>query len=105
MTTTHIDLLQALEAQFRPVLDHSPDGVYLWLDDAHKICNDRLAAMFGYTAPEWCATSNFLASFVAEADQEQFGWNYQNHVANLAFPVTFRFHGRRKDGSTFAAET
>jgi PAS domain S-box-containing protein len=103
--TTHSDLLQELEEQFRPVFEHSSDGVYLWLDDAHKICNDRLAAMFGYTVPEWRARSNFLDSFVAEADQDQYGWNYQNRVATFAFPVTFRFRGRRKDGSTFAAET
>ncbi|MHB8575494.1 MAG: PAS domain-containing protein [Dehalococcoidia bacterium] len=103
--TTHVGLLQDLEAQFRPIFEHSPDGVYLWLDDAHKICNERLAAMFGYTVPEWRERPNFLDSFVAEDDQDQYGWNYQHRVAAFAFPVTFRFRGRRKDGSTFAAET
>lgn len=34
-----------------------------------------------------------------------FAWNYDHRVATLAFPVTFRFRGRRKDGSIFAAET
>lgn len=105
MTTTHAGLMEELTEQFRPVLDSSPDGVYLWLDEAHKICNERLAAMFGYTVEDWCAAPSFLASFVADEDQEMYARNYQTRVAALAFPVTFRFHGRRKDGSTFAAET
>ena len=48
---------------------------------------------------------SFLDTFVDTSDQENYGWNYESHVARLAFPVTFRFRGRRKDGSTFAAET
>jgi PAS domain S-box-containing protein len=105
MTTTHVELLQALEAQFRPVLENSPDGVYLWLDDTHKVCNERLAAMFGYTVAEWCERPDFLGSFIFEEDQELYAANYQRSVAALTFPVTFRFRGRRKDGSTFSAET
>ncbi len=34
-----------------------------------------------------------------------YAWNHHDRVAPLAFPVTFRFHGLRKDGSAFAAET
>ncbi len=91
--------------QFRPIMEHSPDGVYLWLDEAHKVCNERLANLFGYAAEEWMATRPFLENFVAEEDRSVFSWNYHNRVAALAFPVTFRFRGLRKDGSTFAAET
>jgi hypothetical protein len=42
---------------------------------------------------------------VAEEDRSVFSWNYHHRVAALAFPVTFRFRGLRKDGSTFPAET
>lgn len=65
----------------------------------------QLAALFGYTVAEWCAVPSFLDMFVDEDDRELYAWNYQHRVAALAFPVTFRFRGRRKDGSTFAAET
>jgi PAS domain S-box-containing protein len=104
MEATHDDILRELAEQFQPVLDRSPDGVYLWLDEEHMICNKQLAGMFGYSVDEFCAKP-FLETFVARADQTMFAWNYQNRVATLAFPVTFRFQGRRKDGSTFAAET
>jgi len=105
MALSHADLMQEIEDQYRPVFENSPDGVYLWLDEEHKVCNQRMAAMFGYSIAEWCAAPQFLETFVSEEDQEVYSWNYHNRVATLAFPVTFRFRGKRKDGSTFAAET
>src|SRR5688500_3286421 len=49
MTINHAEVMEELSEQYSPVLDASPDGVYLWLDDAHKVCNERLARMFGYS--------------------------------------------------------
>ena len=99
------DIIRELVEQFRPVMEQSPDGVYLWLDETHKVCNERLAKLFGFTVEQWSATQPFLDNFVAEEDRRMFSWNYHNRVAALAFPVTFRFRGMRKDGSTFPAET
>jgi hypothetical protein len=48
---------------------------------------------------------SFLNDFVANEDRQMYARNYQHHVAGLRHPITFRFHGLRKDGSTFAAET
>ena len=79
--------------------------MYLYLDDHHKICNDRMAKMFGMTKNEWADAPNFLADFVEEADQEMVARNYQHHVAELRHPITFQFHARRKDGAKFLAET
>ena len=105
MTTDHDRVLMELAKHFQPVLEKSPDGVYLWLDETHMVCNAQLARMFGYTLEEMNAHPPFLATFVAEQDQENFAWNYQNRVVPLAFPVTFRFTALSKDGSTFRAET
>ena len=80
-----------------PMFENSPDGVYIWLDDDNKVCNKRLANIFGYTVDEWRATEPFLESFVDEEDQHTYSSNYQMCVAPLARPVTFRFRGRRKD--------
>jgi PAS domain S-box-containing protein len=101
----HESMMSEIEAAFGPVLDESPDGVYLWLDESHKVCNENLAAMFGYTVDEWCAAEPFLDTFVAPEDRGVYSWNYQNRVAALAYPVTFRFRALHRDGSTFAAET
>jgi PAS domain S-box-containing protein len=105
MTVAHDECIPQLAEHLRPVFDASPDGVYVWLDEHHSACNERLAAMFGLTVESWSNTPGFLQHFVHEDDQELFSWNYWNRVQELAFPVTFRFRARRQDGSTFLAET
>ena len=101
----HEQMLREMEEQFRPLFDRSPVGVYLYVTDVHKICNERMAQMHGMTVEEWRNTSTFLNDFIAEEDREMYAKNYQHHVAGLRHPITFRFRGLRKDGSTFAAET
>ena len=98
-------IMQELGKHLQLVFEQSPDGVYVWLDETHKLCNQRLAEMFGYTVDEWQDQEPFLDSFIAEEDQPVYSWNYYNRVAALSFPVTFRFKGVRRDGSTFNAET
>ena len=105
MVTSHEDSIQQLARELQPVFEDSPDGVYVWLDDDSKFCNERLATMFGYSVSEWNAAKPFLQTFVDEGDQHTYASNYQNCVAALARPVTFRFRGKRKDGTTFSAET
>jgi PAS domain S-box-containing protein len=97
-------LNEALE-QFKPVFLHSPDGVYLYLDDNHKVCNKPMAEMFGLTVEEWNKIPNFLEGFVAPQDREAFALNYQKHVGELTRPIMFRFKAVRKNGETFMAET
>jgi PAS domain S-box-containing protein len=102
----HEQILKEMLQQFQPVFDKSPFGVYLYLDDVHKVCNEKMARMFGFDkSQEWAATDSFLAKFVSEEDQETFSRHYQHHIVGLAHPLTFRFHGKRKDGSVFLAET
>jgi PAS domain S-box-containing protein len=101
----HEQVLSRLMEQFLPVFAHSPDGVYLYLDDNHKVCNKRMADMFGLTVEEWRKIPNFLERFVASQDRELFAANYVKHVAALKGPVSFRFHAVRKNGETFLAET
>ena len=101
----HKEVLHELLEQFAPVFFHSPDGVYLYLDDNHKVCNKRMAEMFGMTIDEWNKAPNFLERFVAPGDRELFAANYQKHVAGLTRPVTFRFKAKRRNGDVFTAET
>lgn len=105
MESERAEIVRELSEHLRPVFESSPDGVYLWLDEEHKACNERLADLYGFTVEEWRGAQPFLDNFVAEEDRGLYSWNYHNRVARLAFPVTFRFRGLRKDGTTFAAET
>ncbi len=101
----HEQILTALLKQLTPVFLHSPDGVYLYLDDNHKVCNKRLADMFGMTVEQWSRVPNFLEGFVAPQDRDLVASNFQTHIATLSRPVTFRFTAVRKNGKTFTAET
>jgi PAS domain S-box-containing protein len=105
-TVAHDVATKELAEHLQPLFDASPDGVYVWLDEEHWICNRRFADLLGYDSPnELNDTPNFLQRMVDEDDQQHFSWNYWNRVQALAFPTTFRFRGTRKDGSTFQAET
>ena len=98
-------ILAELAEHFRPVFEQSPDGVYLWLDETHMVCNERLARIFGYTQEEVRAHPPALDQLVAGEDSWLFAWNYQHRIAPPVGPITFRFRGQRKDGTTFPAET
>jgi PAS domain S-box-containing protein len=102
----HDDATRRLAEHLRPVFEASPDGVYVWLDEEHWICSERFARMFGYdSADELNDTPYLLQRLVHEDDQGTVSWNYWNRVQALAFPVTFRFRGRAKDGSELLVET
>jgi len=102
---SHDDLLEELAAHFQPVLDESPDGVYLWLGPGEMVCNERLAEMLGYSVEELCAQEDFLGTFVDAKDQEAFGRHYSKAIGRLEGPVRFRFKGVRKDGKKVDLET
>ena len=101
----HDDVIPQLAEHLRPIFESSPDGVYVWLDETHWTCNENLASMFGYTVEELENSPNLLQRLVHDDDQGVVSFNYWNRVQELAFPVTFRFRGRRKDGTVFQAET
>ena len=101
----HAAVIPQLTEHLAPVFASSPDGVYVWLDEEHWTCNERLAALLGSTVEELSNTRGFLQRFVADEDRELFSWQYWNRVQALAFPVSFRFRAVRADGTSFGAET
>ena len=101
----HEQIMKELSEQFQPLFQKSPDGIYLYLDEVHKTCSERLAKMFGLGVQEWEAMHGFVNKHVAEEDQERFISNYYEHVHHNLTPIRFRFAGVRKDGSTFKGET
>ncbi len=102
----HEDATAELAEHLRPVFESSPDGVYVWLDETHWICNERFAELFGYSsADELRDTPHLLQRIVHEDDQELFSSMYWNRVQAQTFPATFRFRGVRADGSSCSVET
>ena len=102
----HGDMFAELVEHMMPVLEESPQAVYLWLDDEHMWCNEHMAKLFGYASTEeWAATGDFLGANVDAKDQQMYAGNYGKHVGHLQGPIRFKFKARKKDGSTFNAET
>ena len=46
----HEELVSGLYEQLSPVMEHSSQGMYLYLDDIHNVFNDQMAKMLGYSS-------------------------------------------------------
>jgi PAS domain-containing protein len=101
----HDEVIPQLAEHLAPIFSSSPDGMYVWLDEEHWTCNERLASMLGGSVGDLENSPGFLQRFVHEEDQGMFSWSYWNRVQGLAFPATFRFRAVRVDGGAFDAET
>ena len=77
---SHDELVGSIANQLEPILKKSEQGVYIYLDDVHKVCNDNFARMLGYeSAKEWAITEAPLAD-VVEEDQKAVVSAYQKAV-------------------------
>ena len=66
----HEELVKGISEQLKPVLEKSAQAVYIYLDDTHKVCNEKFASLLGYkSAEEWAKTDAPLAD-VDEASQQ-----------------------------------
>ena len=102
----HEELLDQIRKEFAEILGQSSQGIYIYLDDPHWICNDQLATMLGYASAKELmasAASSFLDSAVASDSQERVVNTYTN-AANkklaAAIPVTWK----TKNGGTFKSQ-
>jgi len=76
----HEELVSGIARQLEPIMKKSKQAVYIYLDDVHKVCNEKFARMLGYkSALEWAEIEAPLTD-VDEADQEAVISAYQNAV-------------------------
>lgn len=79
----HEELVSGIATQLEPILKKSKQGVYIYLDDVHKVCNENFARMLGYSsAKEWADVDAPLAD-VVEEDQKAVISAYQESVDNF----------------------
>ena len=99
----HEHLIKEITEQFEPVFSNSPQGVYLYLDDTHKICNQKFADMLGYkSVEEWVANETPVEDVVEEDRDraiEAYGKASDDFEASkISVGVT------KKDGSKLSTE-
>jgi hypothetical protein len=83
----HEELVKRAADQYKIVLNRSEQGVYLYLDDNHKVCNKKFAEMLGFkSVKEWADADDPLAS-VVESDQPKVITAYENATEKMVAGV------------------
>jgi hypothetical protein len=96
----HEKLVKGLFDQMKPILDKSEQPIFIYLDDNHKACNDKLASMLGIkSAQEWAEKPGFLDLYVAEKSQETLASAYWKAVEKMS-ASTIQLTLMNKDGKT-----
>jgi hypothetical protein len=74
----HEELINGISEQLALILKKSKQAVYIYLDDTHKVCNEKFASLLGYkSAKDWAAIHMPLSD-VDEADQDRVVAAYEN---------------------------
>lgn len=95
--------LEASEARYRLLVEHSLVGVYLIQEDRFLYCNPRMAEMFGYT-PEEVVREKRVGELVAPEDRLLVAENLRKRFAGEVQAVRYRFTAVKKDGTRFPVE-
>jgi PAS domain-containing protein len=96
----HEELVNGLYNQMKKILDSSEQPIFIYLDDNHKICNQRFAAFLGYKSPQdWAKISGFLEIYVDEKSRDTLMSAYWN-AANKMNASTIQITWKKKDNAT-----
>ena len=99
----HEALIAGISKQFQSILDSSQEAIYIYLDDVHKVCNGKFAALLGYHSPEeWAkVTDSFPKVFVDQGSQETLVLAYNRAMEKL-IPANIKVTWKKKSGGTVA---
>ena len=97
----HGMLIKEISEQLKPILDHSEQAVYVYLDDHSKVCNTKFAELLGYASPaDWAAVQgSFPEVFVDEKSQETLVSAFQDAMEGIvasAFDITWKKKSNEK---------
>ena len=106
----HEVLLQEIRKEFADILSQTSQGIYIYQDDPHWTCNDKLASLLGYASAnellKLSAGSPILDAIVAPESHEQVVQAYMSatgqKVASI-IPVTWKMKvgGKLKSQTIF----
>jgi PAS domain S-box-containing protein len=90
----HEELVSGLAEQMKQILESSEQSMYLYLDDTHKMCNNKFAKLLGYESPkEWADVHGALEPFVEKKSQETTAsayWKAMEKYAASSIKVTWK---------------
>ena len=66
----HEELVSGFFNQLKEIFESSQQAIYLYLDDTHKVCNEKFSSLLGYGSPEdWAKLENPLEETVDKTSQ------------------------------------
>ena len=94
----HQEAIDWVSDEFRPILEGSPQGVYIYACDTHKVANTRFARMLGYGSAEELQKLDvpWIDAFVAEEIADQLVGSYTRAMeerVGSSFAVTWKRKG------------
>lgn len=97
----HDQLIQSITKEYQDILANSEQGVYIYLDDLHKVCNKKFANLLGYESEdEWAKIEeSFPQVFVADESQETLVSSFQDAMEK-GIGSTNEIVWKKKDGET-----
>lgn len=94
------EAIRGVASQLAPILSGSPQGIYIYLDDAHKVCNQRFADLLGYASPEdWDRPASFTEQYVERGSRRTLVATYQ-HAMQHQVAATIDVTWVRRDGAS-----
>lgn len=99
----HEHIIKELAEQLQPVLSKSPQAIYLYLDDEHKICNQKFADMLGYKSVKEWEDNEYPLDDVAKEDQDKGVKAYMDASQNLK-ASSLKGNLIKKDGKKISVE-
>lgn len=101
--TDHTKLVQGFLKEQGDVFASSAQGIYAFLDDDARVCNQKFATLLGYeSADEWASVDvkgSFPDTFVDGKSQTALVSAYQDAMENMA-GSTFQVTWKKKTGGT-----
>ena len=95
----HAELIEGIYKQLKLILDSSDQAIYVYLDDIHKICNEKFSSLLGYASTQdWAkVTESFPDAFVDEKSQKTLVTTYQKAMEKMVASVV-NITWKTKDG-------
>jgi hypothetical protein len=79
------EVVQGVRDQLSSMFENSDQSIYIYLDDMHKVCNEKFSSLLGYSSPvEWAGVEkNFPEAFVLKESQKTLVGAYQNAMTKF----------------------
>ena len=97
----HEELIRGISEQMKSILESSEQGVYIYLDDIHKVCNKKLASLLGYRSPdEWARVEDSFPEVLVDQRSRDTLVNAYRKAMEKMVASTIEMTWKKKSGGT-----